>query len=419
MVGRARRPSRWRRSGARSCRSGMATLTRPAVEAAEVRGDRVPIEVEWRVGRRARRSSPPGPRGRRLLHRRVRQPVHADDLGGHALTHLGLVARLVEEPQPRVGVEVDEPRRHHHARSASITRAAAGGSASGSRIRSRPSRTDSDPGRPGAPLPSTRVPPDDEQLRSSAPQWSLRSRIGPPMRPWRAATSSATMASPISAGSRPPRSRPIGAWSRASWSSEPRGSQPRAAIVLGPPAADGPHVAEDRTRPQGRDQGRLIDLRVVRQHDHRIVGPQAVLGEGAIRPVRDDDHALEPWLLGKQPPRVDDERGEARLAPRRLPRARPRARRRRSRPGARAGPGRDTASAGVGCLRSPPRRRGRGGFPARLAAIDRNLTGGGPAGGNQGGEQLDQRGRAPPRPARPGPRSCRRTSGRLPGPARR
>ncbi len=44
--------------------------------------------------------------------RRVRVAVHADELGRDALAHLGLVARLGEDHQRRMRMQVDEPGRH-------------------------------------------------------------------------------------------------------------------------------------------------------------------------------------------------------------------------------------------------------------------------------------------------------------------
>jgi hypothetical protein len=44
------------------------------------------------------------------LERRVRVAVDADELGGDALAHLGLVARLLQDRQARVRVHVDEAR---------------------------------------------------------------------------------------------------------------------------------------------------------------------------------------------------------------------------------------------------------------------------------------------------------------------
>ena len=44
--------------------------------------------------------------------RRVGVAVHANQLGGNALTYLGLVARLRQHDQPRVRVHVDEARAH-------------------------------------------------------------------------------------------------------------------------------------------------------------------------------------------------------------------------------------------------------------------------------------------------------------------
>ena len=43
---------------------------------------------------------------------RVGVPVDADDLGRDALPELGLVARLGQDHQPRVAVQIDEPGRH-------------------------------------------------------------------------------------------------------------------------------------------------------------------------------------------------------------------------------------------------------------------------------------------------------------------
>jgi hypothetical protein len=49
----------------------------------------------------------------RVGERRVAQAVDADDLRCHALPHLRLVARVGEDHQPRVAVQVDEPRSDH------------------------------------------------------------------------------------------------------------------------------------------------------------------------------------------------------------------------------------------------------------------------------------------------------------------
>ncbi len=57
-----------------------------------------------------------------------------------------------------------------------------------------------------------RVPSVNRRSITPLPSTSRRE---PPDRPYRVATSSATMARPISAGSRPPRSSPMGAWRRA------------------------------------------------------------------------------------------------------------------------------------------------------------------------------------------------------------
>src|SRR6185436_14926409 len=46
------------------------------------------------------------------LERGMRVAVDADELGGDALAHLGLVAWLAQDGQARVGVHVDEARRH-------------------------------------------------------------------------------------------------------------------------------------------------------------------------------------------------------------------------------------------------------------------------------------------------------------------
>ncbi len=44
------------------------------------------------------------------------QPVHADDLRGHALAHLGLVTRVGQDLEAAVAVQVDEPGRHDPSR---------------------------------------------------------------------------------------------------------------------------------------------------------------------------------------------------------------------------------------------------------------------------------------------------------------
>jgi hypothetical protein len=74
-------------------------------------------------------------------------------------------------------------------------------------------------------------------------------------------------------------------------------SKADATIRLGTLAADSPHVTD--VCGQRRYQGRLIDLWVVGQDDHRVVGPQSARGERAIRPVGDDFQALEPWLISE------------------------------------------------------------------------------------------------------------------------
>jgi hypothetical protein len=48
----------------------------------------------------------------RVRDRGVGQAVDADHLGRNALANFRLVARLGQDHQPRVAVEVDEPRRH-------------------------------------------------------------------------------------------------------------------------------------------------------------------------------------------------------------------------------------------------------------------------------------------------------------------
>ncbi len=52
---------------------------------------------------------------RRIGERRIAIPIHADHFGRHALAHLRLVARIGQDHQPAVRVEVDESGRDHHA----------------------------------------------------------------------------------------------------------------------------------------------------------------------------------------------------------------------------------------------------------------------------------------------------------------
>ncbi len=87
-----------------------------AVEPGEVARDRVPVQVDLR---------PPVEAGVELHERlevRTRRergepvPVDPDDLGGDALADLGLVARLRQDDEAAVAVQVDEPRRHHPSR---------------------------------------------------------------------------------------------------------------------------------------------------------------------------------------------------------------------------------------------------------------------------------------------------------------
>ena len=91
--------------------------------------------------------------------RREAVAVDADELGRHALADLGLVAAVGQDHQAAVAVEVDEARRDDLAgrvdRPADVGRCRR----PGSRSRIRPSTTATVPGRPGAPVPSTMVPP--------------------------------------------------------------------------------------------------------------------------------------------------------------------------------------------------------------------------------------------------------------------
>ena len=49
----------------------------------------------------------------RGLEGRVRNPIDADELGGHALSHLGIVMGLPKDRQSGVGMQVDEARAHY------------------------------------------------------------------------------------------------------------------------------------------------------------------------------------------------------------------------------------------------------------------------------------------------------------------
>ncbi len=80
-----------------------------AVVALEVRADRVPVVVDGRAAVEAAVELDEGEQVLAAVERREPVAVDADDLRGHALADLGLVARLGEDPEAAVAVEVDEP----------------------------------------------------------------------------------------------------------------------------------------------------------------------------------------------------------------------------------------------------------------------------------------------------------------------
>ena len=83
----------------------------------------------------------------------------------------------------------------------------------------------------------------------------------------------------------------------------------RSAVSLGAAAADGSHVP-DVGAERGQERG-LVDLGVVGQDDHRVVGAQAVLCEGSVRPIGDDLEPFQSRLLCEEPAGVDQQGSES------------------------------------------------------------------------------------------------------------
>ena len=111
-VGVDARPSRSRRAGARSCRRGTRRSGSCRRRTGRDSSRPSPSRSRCPGGRRGRRSSRRSSREAVAVpERRIRQPVDADDLGRDALADLRLVARLGEDHQARVAVQVDEPGR--------------------------------------------------------------------------------------------------------------------------------------------------------------------------------------------------------------------------------------------------------------------------------------------------------------------
>ena len=103
------------------------------------------------------------------LERREAVAVDADDLGRHALADLGLVARLGEDHEAAVAVQVDEARGDDLAGGVDACAPrgrAAAAPAGSSRIRSPSTTSGARAAR--APVPSTIVPPRDQELDAVA-----------------------------------------------------------------------------------------------------------------------------------------------------------------------------------------------------------------------------------------------------------
>ena len=170
------------------------------------------------------------------------------------------------------------------------------------------------PNRVPAPAASTIADTLDGRSWSRRLGDRARSFIGRPEPPYRSATISARMASAVSAGARPPRSRPTGPRSRARSASLTPASSRRARrspwVFFEP---DGPDVAAPA--PQRLDDRRLVELHVVRQDGDRVVRAEADLVGDLVRPA--DDQAVDVGeALGRREglAAVDDDRLEAELA---------------------------------------------------------------------------------------------------------
>ena len=158
---RARRPSRAPRSGARELPMSVADVEadRPVV-ARQVAPDRRPVVVDRGAAVEAGVELDERLEVLASRERGEAVAVDADELGRHALADLGLVAAVGQDHQAAVAVEVDEPGRDDLPgrvdRPADVRRRRrlrCRGAGSGRRS------TATVPGRPGAPVPSTMVPP--------------------------------------------------------------------------------------------------------------------------------------------------------------------------------------------------------------------------------------------------------------------
>ena len=143
---------------------------------------------------------------------------------------------------------------------------------------------------------------------------AARSRIGAPEPPYRSATISARIASAVSAGARPPRSSPTGPRSRASSASLTPGlEQARPPIGLGLARPDRADVAAAAT--ERLDDGRLVELDVVREDGDRVVRAEPDLVGDLVGPADDEPVDLGEALRRRERgPAVDDDGLEAELA---------------------------------------------------------------------------------------------------------
>ena len=204
---------------------------------------------------------------------------------------------------------------------------------SGARSLSPPKREPAPAARTTAPIRAgCAIDPASERQRQA--RAAASSSIGRPEPPCRSATISARIARAVSAGARPPRSSPIGPWSRASSvGGHPGGQQAFPTIGLGLARADRADVAA--APPERLDDRRLVELHVVAEDRDRVRRPEADLVGHLVRPA---DH--EP-VDGREPLGA-----WRRRAARRRRRSRSRARRRGRRAGWRPGPHPTTTSRG-------------------------------------------------------------------------